>query len=74
LATNLRDDFVIALKETMAILQAYIAGGHPAAVKVAHVIMPERKNRQDRLGKELGIVPTTGPAPASNPSGGTESG
>ncbi len=55
----LKDDFVIALKETMDILQAYIYGGLPAATKAAHKIMPDRKIRQDRLGRELGIVPTT---------------
>lgn len=52
-------DFVIALKETMDILQAYIYGGLPAATKAAHGIIPDRKNRQDRLGRELGIIPAT---------------
>ena len=57
LLPHLKDDFVFALKETMDILQAYIYGGLPAATKAAHGIMPDRKNRQDRLGRELGIVP-----------------
>jgi hypothetical protein len=57
LAANLRDDFIFALKETMDILQAYIDGGLPAAAKVAHGVMPNRKARHDKLGKELGIVP-----------------
>ena len=57
LLPQLKDNFVIALKETMGILQAYIYGGLPAATKAAHGIMSDRKNRHDRLGRELGIVP-----------------
>ncbi len=50
---------LIRIQETMDILQAYIDGGLPAATKAAHKIMPDRKIRQDRLGRELGIVPAT---------------
>ncbi len=59
LLPDLKDHFVITLKETMDILQAYIYGGLPAATKAAHGFILDRKKRHDRLGRELGIVPAT---------------
>jgi hypothetical protein len=56
-AHQLREDFLFALVETGDIIQAYIRGGLPAATNLAQEIMPGRKARQDKLGRELGIVP-----------------
>jgi hypothetical protein len=57
--SQLKDDFVIALQETREILRAYIYGGLPAAIKAARSIIPARKSRHERLGKELGIPTPT---------------